>query len=97
MNSQKQINVTCHVRETGVGTETISFSFNLGPIRIVCIANIPEEGKRSAPGYVKIQLPDANGEYPSKPNFKARRDAENAGTQPESDEASVAERSISEV
>jgi hypothetical protein len=60
-----QFIVTGVVRPTTKNTETLSFSFVLGPLKIVCIANIPEEGD-TAPVYVKLQLPNENGDYPSK-------------------------------
>jgi hypothetical protein len=56
-----------------VGTETLSFSFNLGPLKVVCIANIPgEDAGDKAPVYVRLQLPDENGEYPTKKQNRRR-------------------------
>jgi len=68
----KQIVVNNIIRPTRRETETLSFSFNLGPLKIICVANIPEEGKTSAPTYIKLQLPDENGEYPRKEQRQAR-------------------------
>jgi len=62
----KQIVVNNVIRPTRRGTETLSFSFNMGPIKVICVSNIPEEGADSAPTYIKFQLPDENGEYPRK-------------------------------
>ena len=50
-----QFKTRCRVKETSTG-EILSFSFYLGPIKIVCIANIPAEGKDEAPVYVKVDL-----------------------------------------
>lgn len=55
-----QLVVQAIVRPTSVGTETLSFSFNLGPLKVVCIANIPAEGEESAPAYIKLQLPPSS-------------------------------------
>ena len=62
--SEVQFTVTGRVKETNVNTETLSLHFNLGALRVVVVANIPGDGKDTAPAYVKLQLPDANGNYP---------------------------------
>lgn len=62
----KQLVVNAVIRPTSVGTETLSFFFMLGPLKVVCVANIPGDGEESAPAYIKLQLPDENGEYPTK-------------------------------
>ena len=55
VEKQKQLVLRSHVKETSLGTETLSFTIRLGPIKIICIANIPDEGKDGAPVYVKIE------------------------------------------
>lgn len=51
-----QITVTGKIKQTRHNTETLCFSFNLGPIKVICIANIPEEGKEESPVYVKFEF-----------------------------------------
>jgi hypothetical protein len=36
--------------------ETLSASFDLGPIRAIVIMNVPRNGKASAPVYVKLEF-----------------------------------------
>jgi hypothetical protein len=62
-----QFIVTAIIRPTTVGTETLSFSFNLGPLKVVCIGNIPADGEGDkSTAYIHLQLPDENGDYPTK-------------------------------
>jgi hypothetical protein len=51
-----QLKTTCRIKRTAVGTETVQFTFSLGPLMVLCIANIPEEGKEEATVYVKLDL-----------------------------------------
>lgn len=80
-----QFTVNCVVRPTSKGTETLSFSFNLGILKIVCIANIPGENEETAPVYIKLQLPDADGNYPSKNGRKQYPQAPCADGHPATD------------
>lgn len=38
--------------------EAMVFEFELGPFKVIAIANIPEEGKTSAPVYLKFKMND---------------------------------------
>jgi hypothetical protein len=51
-----QLTLTATVKENAAGGETLSFIVPLGPLQIICIANIPGEGEREAPAYVKFKL-----------------------------------------
>jgi hypothetical protein len=51
-----QLKTACQIKETSVNTEILVFTFNLGPVKVICIANIPEEGKKEAIAYVKLEL-----------------------------------------
>jgi len=51
-----QLTLTASVKENAAGGETLSFIVPLGPLQIICIANIPGEGEREAPCYVKFKL-----------------------------------------
>jgi hypothetical protein len=43
------------IKENAAGGETISFIIPLGPLQLICIANVPGEDDRSAPVYVKFK------------------------------------------
>jgi hypothetical protein len=51
-----QLTLTASVKENAAGGETLSFIVPMGPLQIICIANIPGEGEREAPCYVKFKL-----------------------------------------
>jgi hypothetical protein len=51
-----QLTLTASVKENNAGGETLSFIVPMGPLQIICIANIPGEGEREAPCYVKFKL-----------------------------------------
>lgn len=51
-----QLTLTASVKENNAGGETLSFIVPLGPLQIICIANIPGEGEQEAPCYVKFKL-----------------------------------------
>jgi hypothetical protein len=51
-----QLTLTATVKENNAGGETLSFIVPMGPLQIICIANIPGEGEREAPAYVKFKL-----------------------------------------
>ena len=38
--------------------EAMVFEVELGPFKMVCISNIPEEGKTTAPAYLKFKMND---------------------------------------
>jgi hypothetical protein len=45
--------------------EAMVFEFELGPFKVIAISNIPEEGKTTAPVYLKFKMNDGrtNGMY----------------------------------
>lgn len=51
-----QITVTGRIKENGQGSEILCFDIRLGPMTLVCIANIPDEGSDTAPVYVKFKM-----------------------------------------
>jgi hypothetical protein len=51
-----QLTLTASIKENNAGGETLSFIIPMGPLQIICIANIPGEGEREAPAYVKFKL-----------------------------------------
>lgn len=51
-----QIVVTGRVKENSVGSEMLCFNIKLGPVTLVCIANIPDEDQDTAPVYVKFKM-----------------------------------------
>jgi len=51
-----QLTLTATVKENAAGGETLSFIIPMGPLQVICIANIPGEGEREAPAYVKFKL-----------------------------------------
>jgi len=51
-----QLTLECSVKENAAGGETLSFVVPLGPISLICIANIPGEGETTAPVYVKFKV-----------------------------------------
>ena len=51
-----QIKVIGRVKENDVGNEVICFNVRLGPITLVCIVNIPDEDRDTAPVYVKFKV-----------------------------------------
>ena len=51
-----QIKVTCRIKPNRVGGEVLCFNIPLGPIEIVCVANIPCDEETEAPGYVKFKF-----------------------------------------
>lgn len=51
-----QFKTKCRLKENNVDGEILSFAFSLGPIRVICIANIPMEGEREAVVYVKLDF-----------------------------------------
>ena len=55
-NQLPQIVVTGRVKENGVGSEILCFDIRLGPVTLVCIANIPDEDQDTAPVYVKFKM-----------------------------------------
>jgi len=68
---QTQFIVTGRIKPTNVGTEVISFSFRLGPVKVICIVNVPDENTDEAPTYVKFEL--------VKPDWKNRNSEDDAG------------------
>lgn len=54
--SLPQIVAVGRLKENQTGGEIISFCVYLGPLTLVCIVNIPEEGEREAPVYVKFKI-----------------------------------------
>ena len=50
-----QLTLQGHVKANAAGGETVSFSIPLGPLSLICIANIPQEGDTTAPVYVKFK------------------------------------------
>jgi hypothetical protein len=55
-NPLPQITVTGRVKENSVGSEVLCFNIKLGPMTLVCIANIPDEDQDEAPVYVKFKV-----------------------------------------
>ena len=51
-----QFKTKCRISETAQKTEMLTFSFFLGPLKVVCLANIPREGEEEAVVYVKLEL-----------------------------------------
>ncbi|MCR4286298.1 MAG: hypothetical protein NUW00_05365 [Candidatus Kaiserbacteria bacterium] len=51
-----QLTLTASVKENSAGGETLSFIIPMGAVQIICIANIPGEGEREAPAYVKFKI-----------------------------------------
>ena len=51
-----QLTLTATVKENNAGGETLSFIVPMGPLQIICIANIPGEGEKEVPAYVKFKL-----------------------------------------
>jgi len=51
-----QITTTARIKANSSGGETLSFIVYLGPIQLVCIANIPSDGEETAPVYVKFKI-----------------------------------------
>lgn len=51
-----QIRVQGTISQNSKGGELIVFSVPLGPMEIVCLANIPAEGDTKAPVYVKFKF-----------------------------------------
>jgi hypothetical protein len=51
-----QLTLECSVKENAAGGETLSFVVPLGPVSLICIANIPGEGETTAPVYVKFKV-----------------------------------------
>ena len=52
----RQVTVTGRIKENGAGSEILCFDIRLGPVTLVCIANIPDEGQNTAPVYVKFKM-----------------------------------------
>lgn len=50
-----QLTLQGHVKDNAAGGETISFSIPLGPVTLICIANIPQDNDATAPVYVKFK------------------------------------------
>jgi hypothetical protein len=44
------------IKQNRVGGELLTFDLLFGFMKLVCIVNIPEEGRDSAPVYVKIKI-----------------------------------------
>lgn len=55
-----QIKITGQLKPGKDGGELIVFSIPLGPIELVCIAPIPDEGSNEFPVYVKIKTKTFN-------------------------------------
>jgi hypothetical protein len=53
---QLQFRAKCTVKDTTAETEILVFEFNLGPIHVVCLANVPREGEKESIAYVKVDL-----------------------------------------
>ena len=53
---QLQFRAKCQVKDTNADTEILVFEFILGPIHIVCLANVPREGEKESIAYVKIDM-----------------------------------------
>jgi hypothetical protein len=51
-----QIIVTGRIKENREGNELLCFDIKLGPMTLVCIANIPDEDQDEAPVYVKFKI-----------------------------------------
>lgn len=76
--------------------EAIVFEIALEPFKIICIANVPEEGKTTAPVYLKYKMSDGrspNGfrrRFPRDPNAPqvdyVRGDYKKSGYRPSDDD-----------
>ena len=54
---QLQFRAKCTLKETGTKEgEILCFEFNIGPLKIICIANMPREGETESIAYVKLEL-----------------------------------------
>ena len=52
-----QIKTTAYLKENSAGGEILSFVIRLGPyFQIPCIVNIPGQGEKEAPAYIKFKL-----------------------------------------
>jgi hypothetical protein len=54
---QLQFRAKCKLKETeATKTEIIVFDFNVGPLKFICIVNIPREGETESVAYVKMEF-----------------------------------------
>ena len=66
--------------------EAMVFEFELGPFKVIAIANIPEEGKTSAPVYLKFKMNDGRNtgtyrkRFPKEPQFSRNGNGNGNGT-----------------
>lgn len=51
-----ELTTESRIIETRKGLEALVFEIPLGLLKIICIVNIPEEGLRTAPVYLKFKL-----------------------------------------
>jgi len=62
--------------------EAMVFEVEIGPFKMVCISNIPEEGKTSAPAYLKFKMNDGRGSNGYRKRFpRADRTREGNGVE----------------
>jgi hypothetical protein len=72
MSSTIQLRTVGRLKKTTQESEIITVMFHLGPIRIICIVNIPPEGKDQAPAYVKIELAKTQDSWTEAPDESLR-------------------------
>lgn len=58
-----QFRATCRIKETQANSEMLIFEFNLGPIFITCLANVPREGEDTSVAFVKLELRHSRAEW----------------------------------
>jgi hypothetical protein len=51
-----ELHTRCRIIPTQKDLDALVFTIELGPMSIICIANIPEEGSMYAPVYVKFKF-----------------------------------------
>jgi hypothetical protein len=51
-----QLTTVGTIKDNAAGGETLSFTIPMGPLQIICIANVPGDGEREAPVYIKFKL-----------------------------------------
>ena len=84
-----QIKLKATVKQTATGGEILTFPLYLGPIEIVVIANIPEEGRDSAPVYVKFKFKAPQFRPQQARNFKRPEKPAEVSASPDSSETEV--------
>jgi hypothetical protein len=51
-----QLKTECRIKETGANSEMLVFEFQIGPLHIRCLANIPREGEQNALVYIHADI-----------------------------------------